>query len=474
MATTDYDAVVVGSGPNGLVAAVTIARAGHRVLVVEAQSTPGGGSRSAELTEPGFIHDVCSAIQPLGIASEAFRSLPLEQHGLCWIQPDAPAAHPLDDHTVMLERSVAETAAGLGRDGTAWTRLFGPFERNGLELVDGVLSALRVPRHPIRMARFGLDAMRSAEHIASKRFTGDSAAALFSGIAAHAIMPLDRSFTAGVGLFLGGLAHAVGWPMAEGGSQAIIDALVAELRANGGELTCGRPVASLDELPPSTVVLADVSPRSLATIAGARLPQRVRRSYRRFRHGPGVFKVDYALSEPVPWRDPATARAATVHLGGTFAEIAAAEAAVWRGEHPERPYVLTAQQCRWDPSRAPDGKHTLWTYCHVPAGSTVDMSDAIARQIERYAPGFRDVVIARHAVGCADIEAENANYVGGDIAGGVTDFRQLVTRPRVSLRPWTTGARGLYLCSASTPPGAGVHGMCGLHAARLALRRELR
>ena len=469
-----YDAVVVGSGPNGLVAAVTIARAGHRVLVVEAQAAPGGGSRSAELTEPGFIHDVCSAIQPLGIGSEAFRSLPLEQHGLRWIQPDAPAAHPLDDHTVMLERSVADTAAGLGEDGHAWKRLFGPFERDGLELVDGVMSALRVPRHPIRMARFGVTAMRSAEHVARSRLRGDGAAALFGGIAAHSIMPLDRAFTAGVGLFLGGLAHAVGWPMAEGGSQAITDALVAELRANGGEVECDRRIANLDELPPSTVVLADVSPAHLAGMAGPRLSKRVRRAYHRFRHGPGVFKVDYALSEPVPWRDPATARAATVHLGGTFAEIAAGEAAVWRGEHPERPFVLTAQQCQWDPSRAPAGKHTFWTYCHVPAGSTVDMTDAIERQIERYAPGFRDTVIARHRTGCATFEAANANLVGGDISGGVTDVRQLFMRPRRSLRPWTTGARGLYLCSASTPPGAGVHGMCGLHAARLALRRELR
>jgi phytoene dehydrogenase-like protein len=466
-----YDAVVIGSGPNGLVAAVTIARAGHRVLVVEAQPTPGGGSRSAELTEPGFVHDVCSAIQPLGIASEAFRSLPLEQHGLRWIQPDAPAAHPLDHRTVMLERSVADTAAGLGEDGRAWERLFGPFEHDGLELVDGVMSALRVPRHPIRMARFGLTAMRSADHVATSRFTGDDAAALFGGIAAHAIMPLDRAFTAGVGLFLGGLAHAVGWPMAEGGSQAITDSLVAELRANGGEVECNRPIANLDELPPSTVVLADVAPGHLATMAGPRLSERVRRAYRRYRHGPGVFKVDYALSEPVPWRDPATARAATVHLGGTFA---AGEAAVWKGEHPERPFVLTAQQCQWDPGRAPVGRHTFWTYCHVPAGSTVDMTDAIERQIERYAPGFRDTVIARHRTGCTAFEAANPNLVGGDISGGVADVRQLFTRPRRSLRPWTTGARGLYLCSASTPPGAGVHGMCGLHAARLALRRELR
>lgn len=475
MATTEYDAVVVGSGPNGLVAAVTIARTGRRVLVVEAQPTAGGGARSAELTLPGFTHDVCSAIQPLGIGSEAFRALPLEQHGLRWIHPDAPAAHPLDDRTVMLERSVAATVAGLGAGGRSWTRLFGPFERDGLELVDGVMSSLRVPRHPLRMVRFGLDAVRSADHIASSRFRDDAdAAALFAGLAAHSIMPLDRGFTAGVALFLGGLAYAVGWPMVEGGSQAIIDALIAELIANGGELECDRPVRSLDDLPTSAVVLADVSPGALAAMAGSRLPNRVQRAYRRFRHGPGVFKVDYALSQPVPWKDPVTARAGTVHLGGTFAEIAAGEAAVWRGEHPERPFVLVAQQSGFDPSRAPSGGHTLWAYCHVPANSTLDMTDAIEGQLERFAPGFRDTVIARHRAGCADIEAGNANYVGGDIGGGVTDLRQLFTRPRLSLRPWTTGAPGLYLCSASTPPGAGVHGMCGLHAARLALARELR
>ena len=294
---------------------------------------------------------------------------------------------------------------------------------------------------------------------------------MFSGIAAHSILRLDRRVTAGVGLFLGALAHLVGWPLPEGGTQAITDALVAELRAHGGELECGRPVTDLGELPSSTVVLADVAPRNLARMAGDRLPARVRKRYLRFRHGPASFKVDYALSAPVPWRDPAASRAATVHLGGTAAEVAAAEADVARGKHPERPFVLVAQPSLFDSTRAPAGKHTLWAYCHVPSGSTVDATAAIERQIERFAPGFADTVISRHSTTPADLEAENANYVGGDISGGVTDLRQLFTRPVVSPRPWVTGAPGLYLCSASTPPGAGVHGMCGAHAAALALRR---
>lgn len=472
--TGDADAVVIGSGPNGLVAAITIARAGHRVLVVEAKSTPGGGMRSAELTEPGFRHDVCSSIHPMGLASPALRTLPLERHGLRWIQPPAPLAHPLDDHSALLHRSVAATAGGLGGDGRAWTCLFAPVVDGGLGLVDDVLDGVRLPDHPIALARFGRTAVRSAAGLVRSRFAGTDAGALFAGVAAHSIMPLDRPVTAGVALFLGGLGQLVGWPIPAGGSQAICDALVAELTSLGGVVECDREITDLAELPSSAVVLADVSPRQLVGIAGGRLPRRTRRQYRRFRHGPASFKLDYALSDPVPWRDPLTAEAGTVHLGGTLAEIAASESAVWRGEHPERPWVLVAQTSLFDPARAPPGKHTLWAYCHVPNGSTVDMTAAIEGQLERFAPGFRDTVIARHSTSPAQLEANNANYIGGDIAGGVTDWRQLFTRPTVSLRPWRTGARGLYLCSASTPPGAGVHGMCGLHAARLALARELR
>jgi len=470
----EYDAVVIGSGPNGLVAAITIAATGRRVLVVEGQTSPGGGTRCAELTEPGFVHDVCSAIHPLGIASPALRTMPLERHGLRWIHPAAPFAHPLDDHTAVLERSVEATAANLGVDGKAWDRLFAAAVDSGLGLVDDVLSPLSLPDHPIALARFGLDGIRSAAALRRSRFEGDDAAALFAGVAAHSFLALDRPVTAGFGLFLALLGHVAGWPLAAGGSQAIADALVAELRAHGGEVECARPVRHLDELPSSRVVLADVAPRNLVAIAGDHLPARTRDQYLRFRHGPAAFKLDYALSEPVPWRDPATAKAATVHVGGTFDEIAAAELIVNRGNHPEHPYVLVAQPSLFDDRRAPAGRHTLWAYCHVPNGSTVDMTAAVERQIERFAPGFGGTVIARHRTMPADIEAGNANCVGGDIAGGVADLRQLFTRPRVSLRPWATGAPGLYLCSASTPPGAGVHGMCGLHAARLALQRELR
>jgi phytoene dehydrogenase-like protein len=474
VSSPEYDAVVIGSGPNGLVAAITIARTGRRVLVLEGRPTAGGGTRSAALTEPGFVHDVCSAIHPLGIASPALRALPLERHGLRWVQPPAPLAHPLDDHTVLLERSVEATSARLGTDGKAWTSLFAPSVDAGYGLVDDVLSPLRVPHHPIAMARFGIAALRSATSLRRSRFTGEDAAALFAGVAAHSFLPLDQRVTAGVGLFLAALGHIAGWPLAASGSQAIADALVAELRSHGGHLECGRPIGSLAELPTSTVVLADVAPRNLVTIAGDRLPDRVRRSYLRFRHGPAAFKIDYALSGPVPWRDPVTATAATVHVGGTFDEIAAAERAVVSGRHPERPYVLVAQPSLFDPTRAPTGRHTLWAYCHVPNGSTADMTDAIERQIERFAPGFGDTIISRHRATPADIAAGNPNSIGGDITGGVADLRQLFTRPVVSLRPWRTGAPGLYLCSSSTPPGAGVHGMCGLHAAKLALGRELR
>jgi phytoene dehydrogenase-like protein len=467
--SSEFDAVVIGAGPNGLVGAITLAQAGHRVVVFEAGPTPGGGCRTAELTEPGFHHDVCSAIHPLGLGSPALRALPLERHGVRWIQPGVPLAHALPDGAAILHRSVDETAAGLGVDGPAWKRLMAPFERAGMPLVDALLSPLSVPRHPVAMARFGFTGLRGATGVAH-RFRGDKAAGLLAGLAAHSILPLDRALTTAFGSTLGALGHLVGWPLAESGSQKITDALVAILAEHGGEVVCDQRVESLDALPPARVVLADVTPRQLVAIAGDRLPSRYRRRLERFQYGPGVFKLDHALSGPVPWSDPEVARTATVHLGGTMAEVAAAEAAVARGEHPERPFVLVAQASLFDPSRAPAGRHTLWAYCHVPAGSTVDMTDHIEAQIERFAPGFRDLVIARHTMGPKALEAHNPNYHGGDITGGVTDWRQFAARPTFSLHPWKTPVDGLYLCSASTPPGAGVHGMCGLHAGRLALK----
>jgi phytoene dehydrogenase-like protein len=465
------DAVVVGSGPNGLAAAITLARAGHSVLVVERAETIGGGTRSAELTDPGFVHDVCSAIHPLVAGSPFFSELPLAEHGLELVHPDAPMAHPLDDGTaVMLERSLDATAAGLGADGAAYQKLFVPLVRDQDWLVPFLLGPRPLPRHPLAAARFGLLAFRSAAGLAD-RFEGERAKALFTGLAAHSIQSLRRSPTASFGLVLGLLGHAFGWPMARGGSQTIADALVSYLRALGGEVETGRHVASVDELPGSAATLLDLSPRGVMEVAGHRLPDRYLRALRRYRYGPGVFKVEWALEGPVPWRAQESARAGTVHIGGAAAEIVESEEAVWRGETAERPYMIVAQQSVFDDTRAPSGKHTLWAYCHVPNGSTVDMTERMEAQIERFAPGFRERILARHVMSPADVEAHNPNYVGGDINGGVQDLRQLYTRPAVRLNPYTTPADGLYICSSATPPGGGVHGMCGLHAARAALRR---
>ena len=469
----DLDAVVVGAGPNGLVAAITLARAGWRVRVVEAAPRAGGGLRTEELIEPGVRHDVCSAIHPLGIASPALRALPLTEHGVEWIQPDLPLAHPLDGgRAALLHRSVAETTAGLGPDAPAYERLFGPMVAAGFDLSDGLLSPLTIPpRHPLHLARYGWTGIRPATWVA-RRFETDEAAALFAGLAAHSMLSLRGPVTAGYGLLLGALGHLVGWPMAEGGSQAIADALVSILAAEGGELELGHRVTSLDELPPARATLLDLTPQQVVEVAGARLPDRYRRRLERFRYGPGVHKVDWVLDGPVPWANPDCGRAATVHLGGTMAEVAASEAAVHRGQRAEHPYVLFVQQSTFDPTRAPVGRHTAWAYCHVPNGTTVDMTDRIERQVERFAPGFRDRVVGRHVMGPAAMEAHDENYVGGDINGGVADLRQFVARPTLSLHPWATPVEGLYLCSSSTPPGGGVHGMCGWNAAREVLRRD--
>lgn len=467
-----YDAVIVGAGPNGLAAGITLARAGKSVLVLEAKETIGGGTRSAELTLPGFVHDICSALHPLGVASPFFRDLPLAQHGLEWVFPPACLAHPLDDGSaVLVEGSLGATAANLGPDGAAYRRLMGPLVSGWQGLLGDLLGPLRVPRHPVVMARFGLAGLLPAVTLARLAFRGERARAVFAGMASHAMMPLSAPATAAFGLVLGLVAHAIGWPMARGGSQRIADALGAYFRSLHGEIVTGRPVRSRADLPDARAALFDTSPRQLLQVIGEELPVGYRRALSRFRYGPGVFKADYALDGPIPWRAEECLRAGTVHVGGTLEEIAAAEAAPWRGEHAERPFVLVAQQSLFDPARAPEGKHTAWAYCHVPHGSAEDATDRLEAQIERFAPGFRDRILARRTQTAAELEAYNPNYVGGDINAGVQDLRQLFTRPVARLDPYTTPVRDVYLCSSSTPPGGGVHGLCGYYAGRSVLRR---
>ncbi|CAN5790299.1 NAD(P)/FAD-dependent oxidoreductase [soil metagenome] len=467
----DLDAVVVGSGPNGLAAAITLARAGLSVMVLEAADAAGGGARTAEITRPGFRHDICSSIHPLAIASPFFRSLSLAHHGLEFVQPPFPFAHPLPDGSAaVLRRSVAETAASLGPDASGYRRLMEPLSQHVDELMEQFLGPLRLPRHPLVMARFGLNAVRSVAGLAGGRFSGPHARALLAGTAAHGMLPLTAPATAGLALMFGAVAHGVGWPAAEGGSSSIVKALVSCLHSFGGRVETGRRVRSLADLPAARAVLLDTTPRGLLDIAGTRLPPPYRRRLERFRYGPGVFKIDYALDGPIPWKASECAQAGTVHVGGRFEEIARSEQDVADGRHPDRPYMLVTQASSFDASRAPAGKHTGWVYCHVPNGSTVDMTERIEGQLERFAPGFKDQIIERRSMNTSQLEDYNANYVGGDINGGLQDIRQLFTRPVVSLNPYATPVDGLYLCSSSTPPGGGVHGMCGMFAARAALR----
>lgn len=467
-----YDAVVIGSGPNGLGAAVALARAGASVLVVEARDTAGGGMRTAELTLPGFRHDVCSACHPTGILSPWFRQLPLAEHGLRWRQSGVSMAHPMDDGpAILVERSVHTVMEQLGVDGDAYRALVEPFLADPDALFADLLGPLRVPTRPLTLTRFGLQARRSARGLAEAWFRTQRARALVAGCAGHTVLPLETPFTAAATLVFLISAHVADWPVAEGGSQAIADALVSVLEAYGGELVLSSPVRDLSQLPPSKVVLFDTSPDQLAALGADHLPERYRRALGRYRYGPGSFKVDWALDGPIPWSDARVNRAATVHLGGTFDEIAAAEGGAWRGEHHDRPYVLLVQQSELDATRAPEGQHTGYAYCHVPHGSTVDRREAIEAQVERFAPGFRDRILATHTTSPADFHAYNANYVGGAVTGGAADIWQLFTRPVARLDPYTTPNPHLFLCSASTPPGGGVHGMGGFFAARSALRR---
>ena len=468
-----HDAVIVGSGPNGLAAAIALAREGLSVLVLEGKETIGGGARTAEVTLPGFRHDICSAIHPMSVVSPFLRTLPLAEHGLEWAWSPAAIAHPLDDGTAAtLEMSVDVTADRLGSDAKAYRSLMSPFASRAGNLFDEILrpiGALPPPRHPLLLARFGLLGLQSAVHLA-KRFRTEPARALLAGSAAHSFLPLDRTGSASFGLALMLAGHATGWPAAKRGSSAIIDAMAGYLRSLGGVIRTGHFVRSMGDVPPSRVVLFDVTPRQLADIAGDALPSRYVKKLRRFRYGPGVFKVDWALDGPIPWKAIECARSATVHVGGTLEEIARHEHAAFQGRMTEKPFVLVAQQSMFDATRAPVGKHTGWAYCHVPHGWTGDATDLIERQMERFAPGFRDLVLARHTIGATQYESHNPNMIGGDIAGGANTMSQFLTRPFPKLDPYATPNPRLFLCSSSTPPGGGVHGMCGYWAAKSALR----
>lgn len=466
-----YDAVIIGSGPNGLAAALTLAREGLQVLILEAAETIGGGMRTKELTLPGFHHDVCSTVMSMGTATRFFRSLPLEKYGVQWVYGESPLAHPLDGgRAVVMARDVDETASRLEVDASAYRALMRPLVENWQALLDEFMGPFPLPpKHPWLMARAALKFLQSAEGLARRSFKTEAARAFVGGLAGHAILPLTRPATAASGLLLGMLAHAVGWPILAGGSQKLADAMGAYLVSLGGEIQTGVLVKDFQELPPARAYLFDLTPRQLVQIAGDRLPPSYIAALNRYRYGPGVFKIDYALSGPVPWQAPEVGKAITVHVCGSLDEIVHSEAQMWRGEHSERPYVLFVQSSLYDPHRAPQGQQTGWAYCHVPPGSTVDMTGPIEAQIERFAPGFKDLVLARHCMNTQEMHAYNPNYIGGDIIGGVQDLWQQFFRPVFSLSPYRTPLKGVYLCSSSTPPGGGVHGMSGFHAARIAL-----
>jgi phytoene dehydrogenase-like protein len=457
-----------------LAAAITIAQTGRSVLVLEAAEKAGGGIRTKELTIPGFRHDVCASVHPLAVASPFFRSLHLENYGLEWLHPPTPLAHPLDnDPAVLLERSIDDTSRGLGVDGYSYGRLMEPFVKNWEQLVQDVLSPLHFPAHPLTSLPFSLKGILSARTAADRWFDTKRAKALFAGNACHSILPLESISSAAFGLMLGMLGHAVGWPLVKGGSQALAEALSSCLRSLGGKIILDRPVSSLEELPGSQIMLFDVSPSQMESIVGDRFPANYRLRLKKHRHGPGVFKIDWALQGAIPWKDPACLKAGTLHLGGTLEEIAASERQVWSGIAPEKPFVLLSQASLFDATRAPEGMHTAWAYCHVPNGCAIDMTDAIENQVQRFAPGFRDLILAKHIMSPARMEEYNPNYIGGDIVGGIQDFRHLFIRPFGRWEAYATPVKGIYMCSASMPPGGGVHGMCG-HLAAMKALKEMR
>jgi phytoene dehydrogenase-like protein len=470
LSRTDFDAVVVGSGPNGLAGAVVLQLAGLSVLIIEGKETIGGGLRSAELTLPGFTHDICSAIHPLAAGSPLFSRLPLAEHGLEFIYPKFAAAHPFDDGSAaVLTKSLEETASSLGADSKNYKKLIGSLVQDWPSIINNILSPLSFPKSPLALSRFGLNALPSAEFI-SKKFSTEKAKGLWAGMAAHSITPLNNFATAAIGLVLMAAGHVKGWPVPKGGSQRIANALASYFKSIGGKIETGLYVKNLDQLPSSHAILFDVTPKQLLEIAGHKFSSVYRSQLNRYQYGMGVYKMDFALDGPVPWTVAEVRQAGTVHLGSTFKEIALSEKQSWSGKHPEKPYVLVAQQSLIDSTRAPEGKHTLWAYCHVPNGSTVDMSNAIENQIERYAPGFRQRIIGKHAFNAQQMNDYNPNYIGGDINGGAITLSQLFTRPALRWSPYRTSAKGIYICSSSTPPGGGVHGMCGYHAANRALK----
>lgn len=470
---TYFDAYVVGAGPNGLAAAINLAEHGLKVKIVEAMDTVGGGTRTLGLTEPGFLHDVCSAVHPTAVASPFFKTLPLQKYGLEWLLPEVQAAHPLENaRAVIIERSLENTVHRLGDSGREYRELFEPFVNAWPELSSDIFGNMRIPNHPFILARFGWYAMFSAAHLSKSFFKSEDLRTYFAGLAAHSIIPLEKAFTSAIGLVLGTSVHTSGWPVAKGGSQAITRALAGYFAELGGVIETGRRIESMEEFPAGKTILFDLTPQQIAVIARKRLPKRVLSGFKRYKYGPGVFKMDFALSEPVPWLNEEVKKAGTVHLGATFEEISASEQAAWSGRHSEKPYVLLAQQSAVDATRAPAGKHTLWAYCHVPSGSTRDMSAEIEAQIERFAPGFKDIIIAKSAMNSVDFEQYNSNYIGGDINGGAQIARQIFGRPLLQWDPYRLGKNGVYICSSSSPPGGGVHGMCGFNASKSVLKNE--